>query len=127
MALIKGIHHIQMKCTSEAEYEKVMAFYTVTLGMTVKRSWPNGAMVDTGSGLLEIFKDGEHPMEQGVIRHVALATDDVDACIDAVKAAGYHVFVEPKDVVIPSNPAFPIRVAFCKGPLGEDVEFFKER
>jgi hypothetical protein len=32
-----------------------------------------------------------------------------------------------KDVVIPSIPEFPIRMAFCKGPLGEEIEFFKER
>lgn len=31
----------------------------------------------------------------------ALATDDVDACEEKLKAAGYEVFVEPKNIVIP--------------------------
>ncbi|MEI3049677.1 MAG: hypothetical protein ACLTEU_10860 [Roseburia inulinivorans] len=26
-----------------------------------------------------------------------------------------------------SNPPFPIRVAFCIGPVGEEIEFFQER
>ena len=44
-----------------------------------------------------------------------------------VKAAGYDLFIEPNDKVIPSNPPYPIRMAFCYGPLGEQVEFYMER
>ncbi len=39
----------------------------------------------------------------------------------------YEVFVEPGDKVIASNPEYSIRMAFCYGPLGEQVEFFSER
>ena len=53
--------------------------------------------------------------------------DDVDEIIDKVKAAGYEVFVEPNDKVILSEPEYPIRMAFCFGPLGEQIEFFCER
>ncbi len=28
---------------------------------------------------------------------------------------------------IPSDPPYPIRVAFCHGPSGEEIEFFSER
>ena len=44
-----------------------------------------------------------------------------------VKAAGYELFIEPNNKDIPSNPPYPIRMAFCYGPLGEQVEFFMER
>ena len=64
---------------------------------------------------------------KGVIRHFAFATDDVDACVEAVKAAGYEVFIEPKDIEIASTPVFPARIAFCKGPLGEEIELFEEK
>ena len=44
-----------------------------------------------------------------------------------MKAAGYEVIVEPNDKVIESMPAYPIRMAFCIGPLGEQIEFFCEK
>ena len=34
---------------------------------------------------------------------------------------------EPKDIEIQSDPRFPARIAFCHGPLGEDIEFFCEK
>ena len=66
-------------------------------------------------------------LPQGSIRHFALKTDDVDGCVKAVREAGYPITVEPKDVVIPSQPEFPVRVAFCNGPVGEEIEFFQEK
>ena len=83
-------------------------------------------MLSTGDGLLEIFASGD-PLPQGAIRHFALRTDRVDDCIAAVRKAGYAITVEPKDIVIASNPAFPARIAFCIGPVGEEIEFFQEK
>lgn len=125
--MIKGIHHVSMKCSNQEEYEKTIHFYKDILGLPVARSWNAGIMLDTGSGLIEIFNDGEENLDKGVIRHFAFAVDDADRCIDAVRKAGYEVFVEPKDVVIASDPPFPARVAFCYGPLGEEIEFFEEK
>jgi len=47
--------------------------------------------------------------------------------IGYVKSAGYEVFKEPQNIVIPSTPEYPARMAFCYGPLGEEIEFFQER
>ena len=44
-----------------------------------------------------------------------------------LRKAGYEVFVEPKDIEIQSDPKFPARIAFCRGPLGEEIEFFCEK
>ena len=44
-----------------------------------------------------------------------------------MEKAGYEVFMKPCDKEIPSDPPYPIRVAFCHGPLGEEIEFFSER
>lgn len=46
--------------------------------------------------------------------------------MEAVRAAGYEVFVEPKDIEIASEIPFPARIAFCRGPVGEEIEFFHE-
>ena len=124
--MIKGIHHISMKCNAE-ELPRVKDFYISVLGLRICREWVDGIMIDTGNGLLEVFTnaDGEHCL--GAIRHFALLTDDVDGVVRKVQSAGYEVFIEPTDKVIPSDPEYPIRMAFCYGPLGEQVEFFCER
>lgn len=123
MSLIKGMHHISIKCCSSEEFDRVKAFYGDVLGLPIERTWDTGVMFDTGCGLIEVFTNGESPLPQGAIRHVALLTDDVDACVAAVTAAGYEIFVGPKDIEVPAHA----RIAFCHGPVGEDVEFFQER
>ena len=85
------------------------------------------AMLQTGSGIIEIFASAESRLEQGAVRHFALATDDVDSAVRAVRAAGYAITVEPKDLVIPAQPPYPVRIAFFIGPVGEEVELFQER
>lgn len=53
------------------------------------------------------------------IHHVSLE------CRDAKEYE--HTIAFYKDVLMLSEPPFPIRGAFCKGPLGEEIEFFQER
>lgn len=127
MSLIKGIHHVSLKCVGELEYEKTIHFYRDILELPVARTWAAGIMLTAGNSLIEIFNDAESQLEKGVLRHFAFAVDDVDACVAAVKAEGYEVFIEPKDIEIQSTPGFPARIAFCKGPLGEEIEFFCEK
>lgn len=127
MSLIKGIHHVALKCCTESEYEKTKSFYGNILGLELVRTWPTGTMFTTGSGIIEIFNNGTESLPKGNIPHFAFATDDVDACVKAVREAGYEIFKEPTDIEIQSNPVFPARIAFCKGPLGEEIEFFNER
>ena len=125
--MITGIHHISMKCGTAEEFGQAQDFYLNLLGFTIRREWPEGIMIDSGDGLLEIFRNGPGIRSKGAIRHIAFATDDVDGIADRVRKAGYEVFIEPNDIVIRSEPAFPARMAFCFGPLGEEIEFFQER
>lgn len=125
--MIKGIHHISMKCSSEELYQKVLEFYGQALQLPVLRTWKTGIMFQAGNEIIEIFTDGVEELPQGVIRHFAFATDDVDKCVKAVRDTGYEILIEPKDIVIDSEPAFPARIAFCQGPLGEEIEFFQEK
>lgn len=125
--MIKGIHHISMKCNTQEEFFQVMVFYCEVLGLSIYREWEAGIMIDTGNGYIEVFNNEANVMQRGTLRHFALATDDVDGMVKRVKDAGYEVFVEPNDRVIPSTPELPIRMAFCYGPLGEEIEFFCEK
>ncbi len=127
MSLIKGLHHVSLKTSTPEEYAKAVDFYGNILGLEVAREWATGIMFETGAGLVEIFNNAQEQLPVGTIRHFAFAVDDVDACVKSVTAAGYEVFKGPQDIVIPSNPELPARMAFCFGPLGEEIEFFCER
>lgn len=124
-----GVHHIALKACGVEDFEKMFKFYHEILGMPIVRTWANGkaAMLDAGGTLLELFADGADYPGQGAIRHMALAVKDVDACVEAVRAAGYQITTEPKDIAISSVPPCPARIAFCIGPVGEEIEFFDEK
>lgn len=125
--MITGIHHVSMKCCDPDKYREALRFYRDILGLRVYRQWAEGALLDTGAGLIEIFSNGPGVPEKGAVRHFALACDDVDAQIEAVRQAGYEVFIEPNDIQIPAVPPVRARMAFCIGPLGEEIEFFDEK
>ena len=125
--MITGIHHVPMKCGTEEELRKAKEFYLGILGLTVKREWPEGVMIDAGNCMIEIFSNGPGIRDKGAIRHIAFGTDNADAMVQKVKDAGYEVFIEPNDIVIRSEPEFHARMAFCYGPLGEQIEFFQEQ
>jgi len=128
---ITGIHHVSLFCCGEEELNKAVAFYRDLLGLPVCRTWGSGdeagAMLDTGSGIIEIFAKGKEKLPQGAIRHFALYTEQVDEYTEAMRAAGYEVLEGPKDLTIPSEPPLPLRVSFCVGPVGEEIEFFCEK
>ena len=125
--MITGIHHVSMKCDSMDDFLKEKSFYCDLLGLAVKREWNEGIMIDTGNGLIEIFHNGTGTRSIGAVRHFALASDNVDEDIVKIRNAGYEVFIEPKDIVIQSDPPFPARIAFCRGPLNEEIELFQEK
>ena len=129
--LITGTHHIALKCKSFEQYQEAVRFYHEILQMEIVRSWgeknSSGIMLDTGNSLMEIFAEGCNCEEGGTVNHFALATEEVDTCIELVRKAGYKITKEPDDIVIPSRPGFPARIAFCIGPVGEEIEFFCER
>ncbi len=127
MALIKGLHHAALNGTSKEEMERAAAFYTDVLGLKAERRSEEIIMVDTGCGIVEIFANDEQELPKGVVKHFAFAVDDTDACVKAVTEAGYEVFDGPRDVLIPFDPPVPARIAFMKGPLGEEIEFFQEK
>ena len=126
--MAKGIHQIALKAQGIEELQKTVDFYVNVLDCPVVRSWEEngkqGAMLNLGNTILEVTSDGTGA-GTGVFPHIAFAEDDVDAAVQRVQKAGREVFMPPTDVNIGGN--YPVRVAFCKGPAGEEIEFFQER
>lgn len=122
--MIKGIHHVSMKTRNDTEYERVKKFYSEILGLKIIKECEACLLLDTGSGIVEIFRNGTEEAVRGVIRHFAFAVDDVKECVDAVSGAGYEVFVPMKEVDVGGDTNLHATIAFCKGPLGEEIEFF---
>lgn len=125
--LISGIHHYSLKCNSDEQFFKAVSFYRDVLGLEIDRIWSEGIMFKVGDCRVEIFSNGTDILGQGSIRHIAFATKHVDECVETIRKAGYEITVEPKDVVIPSSPQMPARIAFCIGPVGEEIELFDEK
>ena len=125
--LISGVHHVSLKCSSPEEFSAAKEFYGSVLGLRLLREGSAGILFDTGAGMIEIFSNGTERLPQGAIRHFAFLVPSADACIEKVRAAGYAVTSEPRDVEMDSVPPYPLRVAFCIGPMGEEIEFFQER
>ena len=125
--MITGIHHVSMKCETREDFEKTKHFYLNILNLSIKREWSDGIFLDTGNCLIEIFCNEAGIREKGAIRHFAFSTDNVDDIVQKIKEAGYDVFIEPHNIVIPSLPVYPARIAFCTGPLGEEIELFQDK
>ena len=129
--LITGTHHVALKCADAQEFETVVSFYHELLELPVIRSWGEGddagIMLDTGNSIIEIFASGKESGDTGAVHHFALLCDDVANCIDMIRAAGYEITIEPTDFVIECDPPYPVRFAFCTGPIGETIEIFCEK
>ena len=64
----------------------------------------------------------EHANKLGIVNRISLGYCVNE--VEAVRKAGYEITMEPTDNCIPSNPPYPARIAFCIGPVGEEIEFF---
>jgi glyoxylase I family protein len=127
---ITGFHHVAIKTH---DLNRSLKFYIEGLGFTERLRWgtpdrPTILLVSGGNTYLELFLGGPaDPLPEGPICHFALRTDDTDAAVKKAVAAGAVVTVPPKQVIAQTTTAgpMPIRLAFCKGPDGETIEFFQ--
>ena len=126
--MAKGIHHIALKAQGLEEFRATLEFYQTVLDCPVIRSWEDGgkhgAMLDLGNTILEVTSDGTGA-GTGVFPHIAFVEEDVDGMLERVRQAGREVMVPPTDVNI--GGSYPVRIAFCRGPAGEEIEFFQEK
>ena len=124
-----GFHHLAIKVI---DFDVSQTFYKDVLGFVPFRAWGDkgsrAVMLDTGDGsYVELFEGGPQEAKDTRLVHFALRADNCDAAIDRARKAGMTVTVEPKNVDIPANPVFPVRIGFFLGPNGETIEFFQTR
>jgi len=126
-----GFHHV---CMKTRDWDATMRFYKETLGCTEKIAWreapTRAVMLDAGDGnYIEVFEDLAYTgAPNGAVNHYALRTTRLDAVADRVRAAGFKLTMEPRDVTIPTTNGagpVPVRIFFCDGPNGESIEFFQ--
>jgi glyoxylase I family protein len=123
-----GVHHIAIQVR---DWDASMRLYRDVLGMRVVAQFGTPerpiALLDAGDGAhVELL--GPLPDAPGgdggtpALAHLALTTTDTRAATERVRAAGYTVTVEPKDMQLgPLN----VTLAFFTGPDGEVLEFFQ--
>ena len=122
-----GFHHISISVKS---LERSRKFYS-ELGFAERFSWgkepKKTLLMDIGDGnYFEISGGGsDAPKPEGIFLHLALRTTDCETAVERARAAGAEITVEPKDVMLPSVPPTPVRIAFFKGPDGELIELFQ--
>jgi len=125
---LSRIHHVAIICS---DYERSKRFYTQTLGLRViretwrgeRRSWKLDLEVGE-YGQIELFSFPEAPPrpsypEARGLRHLAFATDDLDACVSSLTAAG--VAVEPVRLDEPTGKRF----VFFSDPDGLPLELYE--
>lgn len=80
-----------MKC-SKNEIDKVIHFYRDILELDLFNKWDTGIMIDTGTGIIEVFHNGEIT-PKGTIRHFALSVTDTKLLTEKVRNAGYDTLI----------------------------------
>jgi len=128
MADIQGFHHVALHTTN---FDSAVDLYTRVLGFSIKRSWEKEgsrcAMLDAGNdNIVELSEKEPVGKENGPLAHLALRTDKLDEIMERVRNEGIEITVEPKNVDLPADPVYPVRVAFFKGAAGELIEIFQE-
>ena len=129
-ALLQGVHHVCLKAQGSRDYERAREFYLEILGFRLVREWgegdDRGCMIQLGNCLLELMANGKPEQNtQGIYRHIAFRTENADSAFALAVSAGCPVVMEPCDRNLGGR--YPIRIAFCTGPLGEELEFFQEK
>jgi glyoxylase I family protein len=134
--IIKGLGYAHMAIAAK-DFDKSLAFYKA-LGLTVYTGWGEGdsriALLDMGDGtLLELFAKPDLNTDKvaGVadgnpFLHFAFSAQNVDEAYRIALEAGAQPIKPPAEMPLPSHPLrLTLRVAFVRGPSGEELEFFK--
>ena len=124
----EGMHHLALTTN---KYNETEEFYVKGLGLPVSSSWKtkNGRamMIDLGNqNYLEVFEAAEDLGTKSILVHYALKCESCDEAVEIARAAGAEIMSEANDFYVPSDPPFTCRIAFCKGPSGEEIEFYQK-
>ncbi|MDO4733067.1 MAG: VOC family protein [Bacillota bacterium] len=124
--MIKSVHHISLRANGPQAFEKAISFYKELLGCSVIRRWGDqrGIMLDAGNCILEILSTGPEEDQDGFWQHLAFTVEDLEMVTEKLRSASYPITREPKKLTLGED--YPIYISFCRGPLGEEIEFLQE-
>ena len=134
-SVVDGLHHVSIRVR---DIERSLELYRDVLGVPVRAAFDlhgnRFAMLEAGSGrYLELVETGADPRQLAdtdVFWHFALRSRDLERSLEAVRASGCEITrpIMPLELVnrIGDRP-FPVRVAFFRGPDGEEVELIEGR
>lgn len=125
-----GVHHIAIQAR---DWDASLTLYRDVLGMPVAAQFgpPERKIVLLAigdGGYIELFQPlGSTPAPGSAapndpMMHLALTVSDTRAAAEHVRAAGYTITVEPKQVRLDT---MDVVIAFFLGPNGEVIEFFQ--
>ena len=122
--LKRVLDHVGVHVT---DMERSVRFYCDVLGLHVATHLCMGdeslVFLQAGGGWIELIHDGGARRSTGVVDHVALRVDNVQARLEQLKAQGIKVLDEaPIDV-----RELSARIAFCEGPDGERIELIERQ
>ena len=134
--IIKGLGYAHMAIAAK-DFDKSLAFYKA-LGMRVYTQWGERdsriALLDTGNGdLVELFAKPDlntdkaaSSAEGNPFLHFAFSAQNVDEAYRIALEVGATPLKPPAEMPLRSHPVcLTLRIAFVKGPSGEELEFFK--
>jgi catechol 2,3-dioxygenase-like lactoylglutathione lyase family enzyme len=128
---MKGIHHIAVQAR---DWDASLRLYRDVLGLPIVAQFGTPErriiLLDLGGGgsHIELFQPQAAtpapgaPAANDPVIHFALHSDDARADAEKIRAAGYRITIEPKDVRLDH---LDVTVAFFEGPNGEIIEFFQ--
>lgn len=121
--MVNGFAHIALYSD---HFDESVAFYERAFGARLLGSFvvdTRGCWLDINGDILEIFEGGtEH---DGHFGHFAIACDSVDELYEKALACGAEPHTAPKDISLALEEPLDARIAFVKGPDGEQIELFE--
>ena len=117
--------------------DRSLALYRDLLGLEVRTAFElhdnRFAMLEAGNGryieLVETRADPRSTSETDVFWHLALRSRNLEKSFEVVRAFGCEITrpITPLDLVnsVGDRP-FPVRVAFFRGPDGEEIELIED-
>jgi glyoxylase I family protein len=133
-SVVDGLHHVSLRVR---DMERSMELYREILGLSVIVAFDlNGnrfAMLEAGSGryieLVETGADTRPAAEADVFWHLAFRSRNLEESLESVRAFGCEITrpITPLELMnrIGERP-FPVRVAFFRGPDGEEIELIED-
>ena len=95
--LIKGIHHLSLRCKDLEKYNETVHFYRDILGLEVFKEFEmNGSpvmMLNSGGGCIEVFADAKTEMPTGIIQHFALKLMMLKRVLKQLKKQGIKLLI----------------------------------